>query len=99
MEVYDYLEKPGAKKPKVEASQIESIEEKKQYADSKNLVFLLDMLTKIKHFRKMANACGRQEKIKFNALKLEFEVIKNDYEKRNTYWKVSKHGSLDVNFG
>jgi len=85
LEIYDYLEEPIIKKPRVEISLTETIEEKKQYADSKNLVFLLDMLKKIKHYRKMANACGRHEKVKFNALKLEFEVLKNDYEKRSTY--------------
>lgn len=92
---YTFKKKTTEKRPQPEAVHVETDAEKLQYAETKDLVFNLDMLVRITNYDKLKNAYFEERTPNnLNNLKLEFELLKDMFENRHLYWRIKKRSTV-----
>jgi hypothetical protein len=98
MDEYSFLEKKKHKH-KSEVEHEETDADKLMFAESKNLVFFLDLLVKLKAYYKLwKDYSSDKTDSKFKNLKLQFEVIKNFYLNKHSFFKVKKAKTPEFDF-
>lgn len=88
---HTFKKKTTIKKVQPQPMHVETDAEKIQYAETKNLVFMLDMLVKIKTYDSLRkNYLAQSTTDKLKNFRWEFELLKDAFENRHLYWRPKK---------